>query len=232
VVYSLDDAKDKLRWAKGHFERVSTGIEGFEQRDAHTYSVEIDPDEGKYTIKVHGLEPVDPDWNLILGDCIHHARATLDYLMVQLYALVTQTDPRQVKGVLFPISDDPGNFNNLAGVVEARKHLAFSGYLTRIEELQPYNVLNPSIWPIVIAPERSLTNSPGSALLALNRLDIRDKHRALHATRSAISIAGAFAELPWPDGFVKIEDGGGKFGALENDAEVGSWTFQTPLPSE
>ena len=175
VDYSLDDAKDKLRWAKGHFDRVSTAIERFEQREAHSFSVEIHPDEGKYTIKVHGLEPVDPDWGLIIGDCIHNARTALDYLMVQLYALVTQTDPRQVKGILFPISDDPANFNSLPGVVKAREHLAFSGYLTRIEELQPYNVMNPSIWPIRFAVAAPITNSPGNPLSTLNRLDIRDQ---------------------------------------------------------
>ncbi len=233
--YSLDDAKDKLRWANGHFERLAAAIKGFEEGENHRFSVEIDANEGKYTFYVHDLEPVDPDWSLILGDCIHNARTALDYLMVQLYAMVTSTDPREVKGVLFPISESPDDFNALRGVAEARKHLAFSGYLTRIEELQPYNALNPSIWPVTIAPGQPLTRSPGSSLSLLNRLDIRDKHRALHATRAAISIGGAFASiqgLHWPSNFMQIGSGGGKYGPLVDDAEVGSWTFATPLPSE
>jgi hypothetical protein len=232
--YSLDDATDKLRWAKRHFEAVASAIEGFEKRDRHRFSVEIDTDKGQYTFYVHDLEPLDPDWSLILGDCIHNARTALDYLMVQLYALVTQTDPAQVKGIMFPISDDPGNFNGLSGVVEARKHLSFSGYLTRIEELQPYNALNSSIWPIVIAPNRPLTNSPGSALSTLNRLDIRDKHRALHATRAAISVGGSLISVlaDWPAGFTSVSGGGAKWGPLINDAEVASYTFATPLPRQ
>ncbi len=235
IDYSLDDAKDKLRWAKGHFERLAAAIKGFEERENHRFSVKIDANEGKYTFYVHDLEPVDPDLSLILGDCIHNARTALDYLMVQLYAMVTSTDPREVKGVLFPISESPGDFNALRGVAEAGKHLAFSDYLTRIEELQPYNALNPSIWPVTIAPGQPLTRSPGSALSLLNRLDIRDKHRALHATRAAVSIGGAFASiqaLHWPSDFVQIGSGGGKYGPLVDDAEVGSWTFATPLPSE
>jgi hypothetical protein len=232
--YSLDDATDKLRWAKRHFEDVASAIKGFEKRDKHTFSVQRDADKGEYTFYVHDLEPVDPDWSLMLGDCIHNARTALDYLMVQLYSLITQTDPAQVKGVMFPISDDPGNFNRLPGVVEARKHLAFSGYLTRIEELQPYNTLNPSIWPIVMAPNTPPTNSPGSALSTLSRMDIRDKHRALHAARAAISVGGALRSYltKWPTGFVSVGSNGPKYGPLENDAVVSICTFQTPLPYE
>jgi hypothetical protein len=51
----------------------------------------------------------------------------------------------------------------------------------------------------------------------------------LHASRAAISLAGAFIEPPWPYSFTKL-NGGSKYGSLVNDAEVGSRTFQTPLP--
>ncbi|MFZ1926320.1 MAG: hypothetical protein WAU42_09285 [Solirubrobacteraceae bacterium] len=230
--YSLDDAKDKLGWANRHFERLASEIKRFEDRDNHRFSVKINADEGKYTFYVHDLEPVNPDWSLIVGDCIHNARTALDYLMVQLYAAVTGQDPRQVKGILFPISDDPSNFNGLPGVIEARKHLAFSGYLTRIEELQPYNALNPTIWPIVMSPNQSATNSPGGALSTLNRLDIRDKHRALHAAQAAISIGGSLVGswTEWPTGFTLLSGGSAKWGPLVNDAEVADCTFATPLP--
>src|SRR3954452_21619359 len=108
---SLDDAFDKLRWAEHHLETLRSEIEPFEQRDAHTISFEVDADAGKYTFYIHDLEePESGDWGLIVGDCLHNARTALDYLMVRLFSLVTDDDPRLIENVQFPITDDPEGF--------------------------------------------------------------------------------------------------------------------------
>jgi hypothetical protein len=230
VSYTLQGARDKLRWAKHHFEILRPQIEAFEQRDKHTISVEIDADEGKYTFHVHGLEPVDPDWGLMIGDCVHNARTALDHLMVQLYARITGKDPREVTSVQFPISDTPEKFRDAPSVREAMKHLHFSGYLARIEELQPYNALNGSVWRLI---DEQFRRAPpvGSSLAELSRLDIIDKHRVVHAMWTSVSVGAFTAPDPWPSEFKHIA--GGFTGLpLKNDAEVGSWQFQTPLPYE
>jgi hypothetical protein len=136
VSVTLDDARDKLRWAKHHFEMLRPYIEAFEQRDSHTFTYEIDANEGKYTFYVHGLEMVDPDWGLVIGDCLHNARTALDYLLVRLVSYVTGEDPAEVKTVSFPIFDDPKDFGSRVGSL--RKNLVLNSYLTRIEELQPF----------------------------------------------------------------------------------------------
>ncbi len=149
---SLDDAWDKLRWAKKHFEVLRGQIEPFEQRDAHRISVEVDVERGEYKFYVSGLEDPDPDWGLLIGDCLHNARTALDYVMVRLWAQTTGQDPRDVGNVQFPIYDDPGEFASKVG--RLRKNLPFSGYLARIEELQPFNAFNPSVWGVVRSPAR------------------------------------------------------------------------------
>lgn len=231
--YTLNDAEDKLRWAIHHFEILRPQIEAFEKRDAHTFTVEANREEGKYTFYVHRLEPVDPDWGLVLGDCIHNARTALDHLMAQLYAAVTSQDPRVVKRIQFPIATRREDFRGLPGVTEADKLLQFSGYLTRMEELQPYNTHNPSIWRMV--NDEGLWRPPypiGGALDQLSKLDIIDKHRVIHAVWTGVSLMGGIAAPDcWPAEFEKIGGGPG-WKPLVDDAEVGHWQFKTPLPSD
>jgi hypothetical protein len=231
--YSLDDAKDKLRWAIHHFEILRPEIEAFEKRDNHSFSVNLDRDEGAYTFHVHGLEPVDPDWGLVLGDCIHNARTALDYLMVQLFARATQQDPRETTGVLFPISSEPGNFRSLPGVVEARKVQSLSGYLARIEELQTYNILNPSVWQLFNADGKWSPPYPiADPLAQLQQLDIVDKHRVVHAVWAGVSvIKGLASPDPWPSGFAHVASSI-TAEPLIDGAEIGCWLFETPLPSD
>jgi hypothetical protein len=144
---SLDDAFDKLSRAKHHFETLRREIVPLEQRDTYTIGFEVDADAGKYTFYVHGLDATPkPDWGLVVGDCLHNARTALDYLAVRLIALVTFQDPRFIEAIQFPIYDDPGKFKSSAPVAEMRKHASFSGYLARIEELQPFNRGNASLW--------------------------------------------------------------------------------------
>jgi hypothetical protein len=228
--YTLDDPREKLRWARQHFETLRPQIEAFEQRDAHTISVEVNADAGEYVFHVHNVEEPDPDWGLMIGDCIHNARAALDYLMVQLYAWITESDPRETTGVQFPISHDPDRFRSSPSVVEAGKHFHFSGYLARLEELQPYNSLNVSVWG---SPK---INGSASYLAAglqnLSRLDIIDKHRVVHAIWAGLSLLSLGTEKPWPSEFKSISGSLSAGKPLQEDAQIASWRFETPLPFE
>src|SRR5437867_1633133 len=107
---TLHDAEEKLRWAKEHFESLRPAIEAFQESHDYRISVDIDADTGQYVFHVHGLQEVDTDWGLRIGDCLHNARAALDYVMVRLYALITGTEPRDVTGIQFPIFPTPERF--------------------------------------------------------------------------------------------------------------------------
>jgi hypothetical protein len=243
---SLEDAFEKLRRAKHHFEVLRPQIEAFEQRDAHRISVSVNRDAGRYTFYAHDLEPVDPDWGLVIGDCIHNARTALDYLVVRLWAMVTGTDAADVEDVQFPIRylhlPDPvvDNVDVQKAFAHARnsfksdaakfsKEPGFSGYLATIEQLQPFNHDNPSIWGLDDGAVRfaMLPN----ALERLARLDNLDKHRVPHATWTGVHLfAGPSIDHFAPEGFKSL--GGGTGFALEHNAEVGNWSFATPLPGE
>jgi hypothetical protein len=66
---SLDDARDKLRWAEQHLEALRREIEPFEEANPYRISVNIDHDAGEYVFYVHDLPDLSPDWSLRIGDC-------------------------------------------------------------------------------------------------------------------------------------------------------------------
>jgi hypothetical protein len=224
---SLDDAFDKLRWSKYHFEVLRAQIEPFEQRDTHSIRVEVDPETGKYEFYVFGLEVPDPDWGLMIGDCLHNARTALDYVMVRLWARITGQDPGDVVSVQFPVYNDPKKFASATG--EARKELAFSGYLARIEELQPFNTWNPSVWGF------GLDKTPASLPSALDRLsflDNIDKHRVVHATWVGTKFGAWLTAGSDAPASYRSVGGSIPHEPLNDGAKVGEWTFQTPLPGD
>jgi hypothetical protein len=226
---TLDDAIDKLRWATHHFDLLRPEVEALEKADAHTIRVDIDADAGKYTFYIEGLQEPSRDLGLIVGDCVHNARAALDYLMVRIYALVSGKDPADVEAIQFPIYDDPKRFRGAVGPFT--EYPMAGGYLTRIEELQTYNNGNPSIWGTKgVFP--MLHAVPGM-LEQLARLDNIDKHRVTHAVWSQINVFGSMgARLPYPDSFEVIEELNPSYRALEDGAEIGYMTFKAPLPCE
>jgi hypothetical protein len=232
VAVTLDDAWAKLRRAEHHFETLRPEIEAFEQRDSHTFSYQVDADIGQYTFYVHDLEMVDPDWGLAIGDCLHNARTALDYLLVRLVAHVTGEDPREIKNVSFPIFDDPGDFASRVGSLR-KKHPALHAYVTRIEELQPFNNGNVAIWGMNDFPSNARVARMAllpAALQRLTDLDNIDKHRIVHPAW----VGAVFHAAPFPGIPADFRQQGASMGLgpFEDGAEVGSLRFETPLPQE
>jgi hypothetical protein len=245
AVVDLADAFERLRWARHHMEILRPQIEAFEERDAHRISVDIDHDAGEYTFHVHDLEPVNPDWGLIMGDCIHSARTALDYVVVRLWARVKGINPGDVedRDITFPIRSaqikpDDTDADIEKAWVAARegfkapaakfgKEPGFSGYLATIEQLQPFNSQNPSIWGLNCGMLR-FPLLP-QALDRLSRLDNIDKHRVPHAAWASIAFGPPSINMYAPADFKSL-GGTQSYSPLENDAQIGSWRFQTPLP--
>jgi hypothetical protein len=151
--------------------------------------------------------------------------------MVRLVSLVTSKPIRDIERVQFPICSKPESFTGV--VSEVRQIPAFSGYLTRIEELQPFNRGNASIWGSewekgALGPH----SRPHALPVALNRLSILDnldKHRIIHATWVGID-----PTLPWhinPPGGECI-GGSTHLGTLEDGAEIGTLDFDEPWPAD
>jgi len=225
---SLAEAHEKARWARHHYDSLSPEIDAFQKREDHRITVDVNADMGEYVFHVFDLPEPLPDWGLRIGDCLHNARSTLDYLMVRLYALGTGEDPKDIDTIQFPVCDNASAFARNRTVKEFLKYPALSGYLTRIEELQPLNEHNPSIWGRSDPLTPSGRHAPVPlALSKLSAWDNIDKHRVIHAT--LLSGAAQFAQPPCPSEFRLIGDHR-TYDSLKDGTEIGHWRFKTPLP--
>lgn len=223
---SLADSWAKLRWARQHYDSLRQEIEPFEKPDAYKISMDIHSDVGEYVFYVHGLQPLNPDWGLRIGDCLHNARSALDYLTVQLVAAKTGQDPRDIPRVQFPVSDGPAAFSRFMKRFSAKSgDLLMPSHRTRFEELQPFNCMDPSIWGSTIRPAWL-----PDALDRLSELNNVDKHRLVHATWHSASMYGPRPAPVLPSGYKGV----GTFTVsegLENKTEIGRWRFELPLPA-
>lgn len=231
---SLEDPRRKYERARTHYEPLTREIEAFEQSHPYRIRCEVDKDQGKYTFYVNDLAATGMDWGVRMGDLVHNLRSALDHLAVQLVALCTGQDPAAVEHVDFPIYSSPGDFvgwrsSLLGGAKQPKAPVPLlPGYLARLEELQPYNAGDPSIWGydhigFVILP---------GMLERISKLDNVDKHRVIHSTWHGVELFPRKDHLPeLPSGFIELGMSR-KMEPLVEDAEVGSWSFKPPLPSD
>lgn len=215
---SLDASWAKLRWAWYHFERLRLDVDAFEQTNPYTIHYKVNDDRTMYEFVVTDLSDIDPRLGLRIGDCVHNARAALDYLIVRLVALHTGIPPAEVEDVQFPIYSDPGRYKG--AVSKLRGNMIATGHLTRIEELQPFNAGDASIWsePAVVPV----------MLDRLSKLDNLDKHRVLNPTWHTASMREDLLN----DLQVEICEGHEVFQTgkpLDNAAYVGCVHFEKPV---
>lgn len=234
MALTLEGPWRKYQWAEQHYEPLWREIEAFEQSHAYRIRCDIDEQVGQYSFYVGGLQPVNNEWGLQVGDIVHHLRTALDYLAVQLVALCTGNPSDTLDFVDFPICSAPGSFidwrNRLIAAAKKRDLPTplLGGYLTRLEELQPYNAGDPSIW----GSENMGWATVPAILEHLGKLDNADKHRGIHPTWHGVDWLPSTARLPrFPDGFREM---GTEIvnNALDENAYVGHWRFVTPLPSK
>jgi hypothetical protein len=223
---SLEDSQLKLEWANSIYVALRAEIEAVEQQRSHRFTTEVDPDMGEYSFYVHDLPALGATWGLRIGDCVHNARCALDYLMVGLVALGTGKDPREVEDVQFPIYKERNRFNGATG--ELKKNQILAGWLSRVEELQPYNAGNPSIWGWSedgLGDEHMPPLPYG--LDRLTMLDNIDKHRCILRPYVGPKLWGS--SLDAPAGFKPI--GSGKpMEPLKEGALICRARYEIPLP--
>jgi hypothetical protein len=222
TVPSLAGCWDKLQRAEYHLEDLRNQVKQFEATHDYRYTVEVDAGAGKYSFYIHDLQPADAAWGLIIGDCVHNARCALDHLVGQLASLATGAEPGSLTRTAFPVYSDAEKFSE----ARARRLKGLRpGHQTVIEELQPFNARNVSIWG---AGEGCTPSVLPALLQQLAILDDIDKHRVIHTVWNRMEITIPAPVLP--HGFQLLAPAR-IVSPLQNDAYIGEWIFKTPLPS-
>jgi hypothetical protein len=182
--------------------------------------------ESKYVFRSWGVVKPDPDWGLLIGDCVHCARSTLDHLAYQLAILGLGRDlaDEEARRVQFPLYENPEAFRGNRGrISDLRRDCQ-----ERIEQLQPYHSWDDTIWGPLHMP------GPPAPIPAYLRvatdLDNVDKHRLVQPVWITPGISLGPAN-PGRHGITatSIQDS-----PLTEGGELGSWQFdhEPPPPPE
>ena len=146
--------------------------------------------------------------------------------MVRLITLATGEEPEDVPRAWLPICSDKATFDGRIKELRRNPHLA--GWLARIEELQPYNAGNPSIWGWSNTGREAFPLLP-YGLDRLTKLDNIDKHRCILRPWNGPKFWGGSLNAP-PE--FRSAGGSRPEDPLIEGAEIGRVWYQTPLPSE
>ena len=102
---TVEGSRAKLRRAKEHLDHIEAEITQF--LNAESYGVTVErPTKTVAVVRVTKVPdrriPVE-DWALIIGDCVHNARAAIDYIAWQLAG-----SDMNDRTTMFPIRIGPG----------------------------------------------------------------------------------------------------------------------------
>jgi hypothetical protein len=165
---SLDGVRDKIRRAKTHRDKLQEIINSISKRYPYPFKGEVRNKGRDHLYRWQNPPVLNPDAELILGDCIHNLRSALDHLAYQLIMLNKKTPSRSSA---FPILDRPPRARRKFRRREIP--LVVPGVSAKaskiIQDVQPYK-----------------GGDIGRQLVDLRNLDNIDKHRHLLITVQAV----------------------------------------------
>ncbi|MEY9842942.1 hypothetical protein [Streptacidiphilus sp. EB103A] len=221
---TMDGCRAKLRRAERHLQDYEDSLRVFSATHPVRVTVERNVAEKAFTFHVHDVEPCDPQWSLIIGDCVHNARSALDQLFYQLtvQSLGRDLTEGEEKQPQFPVAKDRASWRKIEK--NYQKLGVAADYLKRLEEIQPFNGWDKQIWG-----QHEMPGPPGpiaSYLDELTKLNNADKHRLLTPVWWGVGLGGL------PQGFAGL---GGTGGSTTGDPLVeggllGQWHFDAAPP--
>jgi hypothetical protein len=165
----LREAREKVIRATDHLSTFKAEYDAFAGSEPYRVTADFEPEAGCYIARLHVVrEPLR--LSVIIGDIAHNLRSALDFIAWQL-ALAhvgRRKAERNRRDISFPIVRTDEDFRSHATVA------FFSDDAKAVlERFQPYHRWNP--------PEPDL-------LFQLREISNTDKHRALHASFTALNL--------------------------------------------
>lgn len=164
----------KLSRAEEHLKALQGEIEGFVQSDF--YETVADRDyKGRLVARLKNVKQPPAQLSLLIGDCVHNLRSSLDHLAYGLASTHTQPLPVDyAKTSAFPIFRTGPLYRRKGSAGAAHKMRGMSGAArAAIQRTQPYHRRkDPGLW----------------FLWMLEELASIDKHRLLHVTTASVGL--------------------------------------------
>jgi hypothetical protein len=169
----LRDYERKRARAAHHFHALRKSIEEFAKLEREPVAGRFEAPASQYVFDVP-LEPVNPEWPLLVGDFIYDTRASLDYLLT---ALIRSTGNEETETSNFPIF----SIKRIEEwqYAEERWDRDESGRIARSLKGTPPGT-KEALKPLQPFHEVPRSNPWGHPLFALQTLNNRDKHRRLN----------------------------------------------------
>jgi hypothetical protein len=180
---SLEDARLKVEWARGHIERLQVIEARFAQSHPYELLKEGPTDSGGYVYVVGSVESAPTAASLALGDICHNLRCALNYIAC---ALVARNGSADWENTAFPIAGNAAGFDS--AINNAHFRTAGADAIDLVRSLQAYQ------------------RGTGWSLAYLNQLNNIDKHRLLITLTSELQrIASPVADPVRPQEILVVE---------------------------
>lgn len=149
----------RLDRALYHMQCLESEVSRWLEKRPYRVINEFEAESGKKVVRIEVLEPPPAHFSLIVGDCVHNLRSTLDNLIYELAIARGQPSRKVEETLMFPIFRNAKEFTakgkyRVRGIAPEAQAI--------IERLQPYN----RGYPYSFDP-----------LWTLHELSRRDKHR-------------------------------------------------------
>jgi hypothetical protein len=167
------DAKLKIEWANQHIQQMQKLVAAFFKSDFCKLSVQTYAETGENFLRFETTKTLPREASLVIGDIIHHLRSALDYVM---WETITMGGNVPTKFISFPVRKTRRQLVDAVNGGDIK--LAGADIIDMI-----VNVIKP------YADEGGDT-----AVWALHRLDITDKHRLLIPVVKVVAVRGVDAE--------------------------------------
>lgn len=188
----MDDAVDAIERRLGegrkHLLALDAAVERFIRKPKpYTHRVQFDPKRSRVVLRAVDVEPVPPEFAILIGECVYQLRAALDNLVYALAERHTVPLPDKIaKKASFPICKSGPRFREVA---EPKLAGVDSRAAAVIERLQPYH----------------RRKKPSAvALRQLEELRNVDQHRLLHPVALARDVSRC--RLLAPQGTIEPTD--------------------------
>lgn len=162
---SLEGVDAKIRRARHHIDELNELVRTAIDSSGCDFVFDSELDAGQHVLRVYGVPEIDPDWRLILGDCVHNLRSALDHLAWQLVEMDNQTPTIETQ---FPIHEAPLDKKGNLRLAEIKPSIQRKDIRDLVERVQPHRGIDGR-W---VDPHESF-------LWALKCLSNIDKHRLL-----------------------------------------------------
>jgi hypothetical protein len=213
----LWSAEAKFRNGSDHLDTLKNDLLPWTKREVIALTLAKNADATEHSLIFSWIEePPIERWGLLIGDCLHNLRSSLDHAVYGLAAANSGADPPpHADALAFPVCDTDALFKDALGRHRLGSLASDVNLRAAIEGLQPYRRPNPPYEPV---------------LAILRDLDNRDKHKLVSIIAAGLHTGEVETNIPPMDPWPRVSVRFWTRGPMQESTEVFTVVFDRPAP--